>query len=224
MTQAWNNTGFPAAATTDDIDVAGAALINGVKTALTRYWGSADPSSGAPTAWGSAELGTEWWDSTDTDNPVRKVWSRLTAAPTYGWRTLRYPKLKWLTTPAAVTFSPASPAAADVVYTDVDLTSLLDSSCQDAGQLLPVVKAVLLRIRVRETGTIATGDNTYFKIRGKGTTDERKLYCKVSSVYEEQDVWVSLDSAGAFQFGIDVGSASPNVEYEAWVRAIVEET
>lgn len=226
MTQTYQVSGFPAPATTDFMDVYATRLFNGVETVRTLYAGSSDPSVGAPVTWGAADVGVLWLDTTDPANPKLKLWQQLSATPTYGWRTLRILKTKYLSTPQAITFSPASPAGADVAFTDVSLATLLNGAgAQDAGQTVPVVRAVQLRIRVR-TGaleTIPAGDNCYFAVREKGSTNEQRVYPQVANRYVESQVWIGLDSSEVFQFAVDVGGGTPAFEYEAWVCAIAEE-
>ncbi len=202
---------------------------NGVESALTHYWGPSDPSAGASPAWGAAELGTIWIDTTDPQNPVAKMWCRLDATPTYGWRTMRVPKIKWLTATAlasrAITFSPASPATGDVAFTAVDLTTLLDT-LQDSTQVTHLVVAVLLRIRVR-TGaseTVPTTDDAYFGVRptGAGASSQNNVYAQVANRYFEAQVWVPLDANESFDFKVEVGGGTAGFEYAAWIDAIAE--
>jgi hypothetical protein len=226
VAQKHNTSGYPAPALTMDGDDYFAGNHNGVLTALTNHSGAPDPSSGAPVAWGADEVGRVWLDTTDPANPVFKLWQQLSGTPTYGWRTLRYLKTKWLTAPQAVTFSPASPAAADVAATDVDLTTLLDGAgVQDTSQTAPVVKGVWLRVRVRtgasETITAAT-DHAYFQLNEKSSTVVQRLYCQVANRYVERTVFVPLDSGEIFQFLVKVGGGTPAFEYEAWVVGLVE--
>lgn len=202
----------------------------GIEAVRTMYRGPNDPSDGADPAWGADELGTLWMDDSDPIQTIVYQWSQLDSGPTYGWRTLSVPKLKWLHEVAlasrAVSFSPASPAAADVAFTAVDLTTLLND-LQDAGQVTHLVTAVLLRIRVRtgasETITAAT-DHAYFAVRRKsaGASTEDRIYCQVQNRFVEAQVWVPLDSGEEFDFSVKVGGGTPAFEYAAWVDALVE--
>jgi len=221
MTQKHNTSGYTKAATTTDVDVAGAAFINSLETAISRFAGTSDPSTGAPAAWGSAEVGYLWLDTTDPDLPVLKQWQRLTAAPTYGWRTMRVPKLVWLTTPFDAVSSTTS--AADVAYTDVDLTATLDSSGQDAGQVLPTVRLVCLRVYANCTvGAIPAGDTGFVKVRGKSATDEVKVHAMVAAKPHYQQVWVSLDTGETFQYGVDTNAGAVTMGYEIKVLGFIE--
>lgn len=221
MTQKHNTSGYDKATTTNDVDVAGAAFINSHETALSRFSGSSDPSVGATVTWGSAEVGYTWLDTTDVDSPIEKQWQRLTAGPTYGWRTMRKPKVKWLETPFDAVASTTT--AADVVYADKDLTASLDSSGQDAGQLLPTVRLVCLRIMANCTvGAIPAGDTGYVKVRGKGFTDEHKVHALVAAKPSYQQVWVSLDTTETFQYGVDTNAGAVTIGYEIKVMGFVE--
>lgn len=225
MTAKWNSPSYPKPASSDMGDTWLDALYDGVDTARTLHAGSTDPSTSAPTAWGADDVGALWFDTTAPASPVLKVWQQLAASgPSYGWRTLRIPKVKWLTTPAAVTFSPTSPAAADVAFTDVSLATLLNSN-QDAGQTEAAVGSVLMRLRcyTGASETIPTGsDNCYFAVRTKGGTNEQRLYPQVANRLVETTVWVPLDASEVFQFAIDVGGGTPSFTYEAEVLAILE--
>lgn len=227
--QKWGTSGYPEAATTMNVDDFLVACAQGVNTAAARYSGSSDPSSGASPAWGATEVGRTWHDTTDVANPVEKEWQQLAASgPTYGWRTMRRWKVKLLSAPQAVTFSPASPAAADVAATDCSLATLLNGSAgsvQDASQVESTVRAVQMRIRVRtgasETITAAT-DHAYFQVNEKGATVVQRLYCQVANRYVETTVWVGLNSSEVFQFLVKVGGGTPAFEYEAWVIGFAE--
>lgn len=229
MVQKYNTSGFDAPVVGDYGDVIFAGVINGIETALTHDAGTGDPSSGAAVAWGANDVGRFWCDRTDADNPVWKVWQQIAAGPTYGWRTMRLRKTKWLTAPETVTFSPASPAAADVAATDVDLSTLLDDGgsgdVQDASQLVSKVVGVWLRIRVRtgasETITAAT-DHAYFQVNQNGGTVVQRIYCQVANRYMEATVFVPLDTDEIFEFLVKVGGGTAAFEYEAWVIGFQE--
>lgn len=222
MTQKHNTSGYPKAATTDYADVAGAAFINSHETALSRFAGTSNPATGAPTAWGSAEVGYLWLDTTDANSPVLKQWQQLTTGPTtYGWRDMRTPKLVWLGTPFDAVASTTS--ATDVAYTDVDLTASLDSSGQDSGQVLPTVRLVCLRVMANCTvGAIPAGDTGFVKVRGKGNTDETKVHALVAAKPHYQQVWVSLDTGEAFQYGVDTNAGAVTMGYEIKVMGFIE--
>lgn len=225
--QLYNSLTYPKAGGSGQaISVWGGYVQNGINTALTHDAGTADPSSGAPVTWSADDVGRLWLDITSALNPVWKLWQALTAGPTYGFRTLRYWKIKTLTAPQAVTFSPASPAAADVAASDCDLTTLLDTAgVQDTSQTAATVRAVWMRIRVRtgasETITAAT-DHAYFQVNEKSATVVQRIYCQVANRHVEETLLVPLDSDEIFQFLVKVGGGTPAFEYEAWVVGFAE--
>lgn len=218
MAQTWNAGANPLGTVADDADDLFSELIGGVQTALTCYSGSSDPSTGAPTAWGVGEVGTWWKDTTDVDNIVWKQWQRLTAGPTYGWRTVRAHKHLWPTANVAVIA--ATSTGADVVYTDQSLASIADASLQDSGQLLGLVKVATLIIRCRfTTSTHPGGDKLFVKVRNKGGTNERKVYCAPTvNVWVEQEVECLLNSSEVFQYGVDTNAGGNTVEYQIDVK------
>lgn len=228
MTQKWNSGSEPVPAIDDFMDDVVDDLQEGVETAITHDSGSADPSSGAPAAWGANDVGRIWHDRTDPANPKLKIWQQLSATPTYGWRTLRLLKTRYLGAPQAVTFTTASPAASDVVWEDVNLTTLLDGAgVQDTSQTAPTVRAVLLKIQVAagasETLGATGSDSCYLAVREKGSTQDIRIQPQIADRYFYAYVWVGLDSSEVFQFMVDVGGGTPNFRYAAWVVAIQEE-
>lgn len=226
MAQSWNTTGAPRAAGTDDVSTYLGLLLGGVNTVATLYSGNSDPSVGAPSAWGAAEVGTPWLDTTDPAEPVLSIWQQLTAAgPTYGWRRVRLPKLVRIDDPSAatVTFTSASPAAADVPWEDVDLSALL-STYRDADEAK--VSRVLLGLKIR-TGaaeTVPTTDDAWIALRKKGSSDAHgeRVYAQVANRYVYAQVWVELDTAQTMQMRVEVGGGTPAFEYEARLLAFVE--
>lgn len=223
MAQLWNTSGGSKPASTDDASVYMGRCLNGIDTAITGYSGTSDPSSGAPIAWGAAEVGAPWRDTTVAANPVWKQWQQLTSSPTYGWRTLRLSKRIDLATQAALTFSPVSPAAADQTWTTLDLSTLLDSH-QDAGQVDPLVTRVLLRVRIR-TGaseTIPLTDDAWISFRRNGSTNEARVYAQIQNRYAEDRVWVDLDGGEILEWRVEVGGGTPAFEYEAWLVSLEE--
>lgn len=227
MTQLWNTAAGAKAAASDDASTYMGKCLNGIDTAVTHYAGGSDPSSGAPIAWGAADTGILWKDTTDVRNPEWKQWQQLTAAgPTYGWRQLRLRKRIDLATHAALTFSPVSPAAADVAWTDLDLSTLLDAN-QDAASAEALVLQVLLRVRIR-TGaseTIPLTDDAWMAFRAKGEThDGQRIYAQIQNRYVEGWIWCNLDADEILQFRVEVGGGTPAFEYEAWMVAFLEAT
>jgi hypothetical protein len=231
MVQQWNSGAYDPGEIDHDADVLFAELIGGVKSALTFYAGSSDPSSGAPTAWDSPEVGTEWKDTTDADNIVRKQWQQLTTGPTtYGWRTMRLQKTLWPTSRQSVIA--AATTAADLAYANQSLAAILDAgpgNVQDAGQLRPRVRSVTLIIRTRfTTSTHPATDTLFVKVRpgqASANTNERKVYCPPTvNVWHEQEVEVQLDTSEVFQWGVDTNAGGNTVAYEIELKCAKEET
>lgn len=219
----WHTSGLNQPVGTDTIDVYQAGLKDGVNTALAHYTGTSDPSTGASPAWGATEVGRLWNDRTDPANPVLRMYTQLTSGPTYGWRTMRSPKLKMLTAPQAVTFTTTSPQTAAVAWEDVSLASLLNTAgVQDTGDTARLVRLVYLRLRCKEAGTIPTSDAVYLAVREKGSTLAQRLYPQVAGRWVENTLWVGLNTSEVFQFMVDVAAASPSFTYEAEVLGFIE--
>lgn len=245
MTAQWNtNVGGAQSAAGDvvnqDWGIEGSRLVKGVWSAFTDNANATDPSAGAPVPWGSREVGAVWLD-TGVDgtpaSPVLKRWQQLTSTPTYGWRTLRLRKIRFIPDPtlAAVVFAPASPAAADVPWTDVALATTLDGAApgdvQDAGQLQALVSEVLLQVEVTADAAETLTDPTkgYIAFRAKGasfTNQDERVYAQVAARPVQQQVWVPLAPAGAdaekMQFKVVVGGGVPSFVYSAKIVAIAE--
>ncbi len=239
MTAQWNsNVGGAQVAAGDTANqnwgTEGARLVKGVWSAFTQNASASDPSSGAPTAWTSREVGALWLD-TGVDgtaaSPVLKRWQQLTSGPTYGWRTLRMRKTKFIADPtlAVVTFSTASPAAADVAWEDVAFATVLDGATpgdvQDAGQLAAIVSEVLLQIEVTPGVSEVITDATkgYMAWRCKGATNqEQRVYGQVAGRPFQAQLLVQLDANEKAQMKVVVGTVTPNFAYSAKVVEIHE--
>jgi len=196
--------------------------LNGIETVRSFYRGSSDPSSGA--SWGADQLSAVWVDDTDPVNTVAKQWCILASPSTYGWRTLRIPKIKWLGTPIAWSFSTTNPATGDIAYTSQDLSTDLDSSGQDASQTEHLVIAVYVAVKVR-TGaseTVPLTDDCYLKLRTPSGTNEVRIYPQVQNRYVTQTLWLPLSAAEAFEVGVDVGGGTPAFEYSMDVLGLME--
>jgi len=209
-------------------------LINGVEAALSSFYGATDPSTGS---WGSGQLGYRWI-STDPalghsdSNPAVYRWEQTdSVGPTYGWVLLGLLGWRRHDTPAnrALSFSPASPATANVAWSDHSFASQLDTERTAQGiSTDKLAYAAKLRIRVEAADTIPTGASNetkgYFAIRRKGDTgDGARIYAQVADRALEQEVVVFLDSAETAQFAVQVeDGASPSFKYEAWVEAWME--
>lgn len=223
MTATYDTLANPAIGASDTFATVHSKAINGFSTALSDFAGSSDPSTGA--GWGASQVGYKWLDTTSAQNPVLKRWQQLTTAPTYGWRTLRLFKWHLLSAPVAVTLATASPAAADVTWTDEDFTTDLDTVTDNDDM---AVAAVMLRCMVRETGTIrttASGTTSSYggiEWRKKGDTVAQHVYAQVASVPNEATLIVGLDSSEIAQYQLTVGSASPNLEFTVEIVAYLE--
>lgn len=230
MTNGWNDSGGDAYDTDDDWSTASGKFGLGIDAALTLNASATDPSVGATETWGADQVGRPWWDigvDGSAASPVLKIWQQLTSSPTYGWRRMRLPKLIWLDTPKAVTFTSTSPAGSDVPWEDVDLVTALDASgSQDTGQVASRVKAVCLQVRCK-TGaseTIVAGTSEpYIAFRAKSGSQDSRVSPQVQNLPMEQQVWVPLDSAEVMQFMVTVGGGTPGFIYEAWIIGIEEE-
>lgn len=190
-------------------------LINGIQTAASHYSGSADPQSGALTAWTSADLGTEWEDTTDPDNPVRKVYGTTTGSTTYGWITARIPKLLWPSSNVAVVA--ATTTGVDIAYgSPTTLSTILNASVQDASQTRRLVKSVTLIVRCRfTTSTHPGGDVLWIKLKNYGGGNERQVYCPSAvNVWTEQEVEMLLDSTERFDYSVDTNGGGNTVAYQ----------
>lgn len=198
-------------------------LINGVKTALTHYAGSTDPSVGALTAWTSADVGVKWLDTTDPANPVWKLRQQVTGGPTYGWRPLRTPKLKMLTTPVDVIA--AASIAADAIYADVSLAALLDGAApevQDPSCNACVVRLVLLNVYMKPTAAVPGGDKCWIALREKGTTNEIKVHGQVNGVPRWERHWVGLNASEVLQRQYDANGGTATFDVQVQIVGLVE--
>lgn len=210
MTQQWKSGAYPEGSVADDADDLFSELIGGVKSALTHYAGSADPQTGA---WGAAEVGTEWEDTTNPDNPVTYRWERLTAVPAYGWRLKRATKTIHLETD--VDALAAASTAVDVAWTALDLTAVLDASVQDAGQVLPAVRRVRLQVYVKITaGAHPTGLKCYVALRQTGTTAPVHYVCaQILNIPVYAEVLVGLDTGESLDYSVDTNAGGNTVAY-----------
>lgn len=221
MTSKHNTTGHPVPDyTSQDWDVFAGYMQDGLDTALTHFYGASDPSSGAPTPWGAAELGTVW-----TQDPgggsyttVDWIWAELTAG-NYGWRRRRIPKLIWLDTPVEAV---AAASATEAAYGDVSLAAALSASVQDSGQSLPLVGLVCLRVVITPTAAVAAGDHCYMKFRKKGTTNEFKCKGIVNGVPSTYQIWVGLDTSEVMQVGYETNAAASGFDFTCHIVGAIE--
>ncbi len=200
MTQKWNTTANPEPTSATYYNEAGVDLIDGVNTAITRFYGTADPSSGA--SWGADEVGTTWLDSTnatagagDDLGVVVKVWSVLTAAPTYGWRTRN--------ARAYIALEPNVNVLAD---TDESTAAFADLVL--TGDTSTRAVAALIQVEVEDSGTPAAG--VYAEFRKNGTTTDarsRRIYPQVTDIPVMQQFIVELDVAQTLEYALNASGA-----------------
>jgi hypothetical protein len=198
--QKWGTTDEPEPALTDDVDEILADVIEGVNTVRTRYSETKDPSSGA--SWGVDQIGTEWLDTNnelgnggDDLGGFVKVWVKLDATPTYGWRVL-YRRTYTALEPDVNVLDLS--AQSTVTDTDLDLTSSTSARAV----------AARLLVTVKDTGTPAA--TVFASIRKNGTTTdarERRVYPQAAGVTISQIVEVELDSAQVMEYAIDASGA-----------------
>ncbi len=197
-------------------------LLAGVEGAATNYRSATAPDSGAPVLWADREAGI-WWEDIGVDgsvlNPVMKRWVKLTSGPdTYGWKKVCAFYTQYLTAPIAITLSPAGPHAADVAFTTHSLAALFDAQADhiDAHRVV----AALIDFDVKETGTVPANDtDAYLAVRSNGGTDERRIYCQVSSRPVRDRFWVVLDASEQFEWSVQVGTGTPNLSVAAQILA-----
>jgi len=200
MTQKWDTTSYAIPTSATAYNESAGDLIDGVDTARTRYYGTADPSSGA--SWDADQLGVEWVDSTneiggagDDLGAVVKVWSVLTDAPTYGWLT-RNARAYIALEPNvnALDLSAQSTAA----FADLDLTG--DTS----GRAI----AVLIQVDIEDSGSPAAAVNAEFRKNGT-TTDarERRIYPQAAGVPNMTQMIVELDVNQTLEYALNASGA-----------------
>lgn len=233
MSLGWNTSGRPRRAATGQTWAEQASYFGyGIDAAMTHQSSATDPSTGAPSAWGSSEVGTLWLDigvDGTAANPVLKQWQQITATPTYGWRRMRLRKMKWLNDPATdgtVVFTTASPQVADVAWEDLPFATILDDASsgdvQDANNVAAKVTEVLLRVRITDSGTISSATKGYIAFRAKGGSQEYRIYAQVSGRPVEEEIWVPLDTNEKAQWSAVVGTGAPSFAYSATVVAFAE--
>jgi len=201
MTALWNTSGEVKPTTATVYPTFGSRIINGVDTAVTRYYGSSDPSSGA--SWGASEVGVEWVDSTNEINgagddlgAVVKVWCVLTTAPTYGWLT-RNLRAYIPEEPNSNVLNLANQST--TAFTDLDLNTATD------GRAI----AVRLLVTIEDSGTPAAA--VFADFRKNGTTTDaraRRVYPQVTDIPVCQIIEVELDSTQIMEYAIDASGAS----------------
>ena len=221
MVQKYDTASNPPIASGIKLSVFGQRAWDGIDTALTHYAGSSDPSN----SWGANHVGILWLDTTDAANPKLKMWCQLTASPSYGWRTLRIGKTKTFQ-PVELTLTPSPKAAANIAWTTLDISTQLDAQ-QDTGQVAADVAAVDLLLRIQPGASETVGaDNAYLKVRTSSSwsTFEHRLYAAAQGRWNQTVISrLPLDAAEAFQWGLEVGGGTVDMDYEIWLCGIHEE-
>lgn len=202
MTQKWNTGSYPAPTGATVGSDRFVDLQDGLETALTHDAGTADPSSGAPAAWGASEIGRIWLDRTnerygggDDLGVVTKRWER-TGASSYGFVT--HPLVSW---------HPVSPSTVVVESTllnglawrDLDLTTTTSS----------YAVRVLLNVEVQDDHGVGSG--VYAALRKNGLSEERvalRVYPQVATLPNRQQFMVEVDANQVLEYTVVPYSAT----------------
>ena len=201
------------------------AVEDGLKTIETHYSGTTDPSS--THGWDGTQEGIVWCDSTNPYSPIWKQWSKIGPLGTdWGWRTMGFRKVRYLTAEVVLAPTSASPAAADVAWEDFDLSTDLEG-VQDAGQTYSTVSEAILRVRVKADAAESLGSNDgYIAFRGKGMTSEQRVYAPSDGAlggrYAEAILTVPLNGSEVAQLSVKVGGAAPSFVYEVSLIGFME--
>lgn len=202
MTQKWDTTTYPKSAVGDDVDDLFARLIDGIDTAITHYYGTADPSTGS---WGAAQLGAIWIESDnaiggsgDDEGAVWKIWSILDSTPTYGWREISVRAI-FDESPNTNKLNLASQST--TAFTNCDVSG-------DLGSYGERAQAVYLAVQVEDSGTPSS--SVYASFRPDGvTTDaqEQRVYPQAAGVPVTAFLRVPLGTGGIFEYDINASGA-----------------
>jgi hypothetical protein len=231
MTQKWDTTGDPKPVSGvggDNADVWMTKVMNGVDTAITRYSGTGDPSSGA--GWGSAQIGATWLDTSGTTgghSPVEKEWAPRSTGG-HGWRVFNGRREVWVDDAPDIGLA-GSPAGADLAFANHTLTSTLNTY-QDANFQTAQVREVLLACKVTAgaSETYAAGeDKGYLQLRKDGTATniDLRVYAVGSGLPGFGQLWVPVAYDGTdekIQRGVKVGNGTPSFAFVARLLAFRE--
>lgn len=224
MTRAWHSDVDDVPDGTEPYADLSSLFIGGIKSALTRFAGSTDPSSAALTPWDATDVGTQWLDTGATGTavtPILWTWSRLTSGPTYGWSRDREPKIIMLTAPQDVIA--AASIAADSAAADVNLATILDTAgVQDAGDNERVVRAVLLDVYLKPTAAVATGDKCWIELKAKGETAVWRVNGQVNGVPVRQRAWLACSSAEVIQRQYDTNVGACPFDVLVTIAGVME--
>lgn len=217
MVQSWDTTAKPKPVlNVDSPDTWAQRQSEGIDTAITRYWGTADPSSGA--GWGSAQRGALWYDEgADEYNPTLKEWLRHNTGGTdYAWRLVKSRRHLVPEPRTAITMPFASPATADQVWTTLSLATMLNT-LQGATWQRPKVYEVVLEVEVTAGASEVITDPAkgYLAFRKKGGTDEIKCHAQVAGRPIRYEITVPVDTSSVedLETRLFVGTGTPSFSF-----------
>lgn len=205
---------------TPDIQSGFSKAQDGIESALTHYYGDADPSAAATPPWDGNQYGTVWVDANDPDNPITKRWEKLDGTPTpWGWRTLSAPLVHHLDEADWFDLPSNGVEVADTGWHPAgeSLSVLLD-----AVQAVPIrrVTAVLVKLTVTAGGDIV-GANAYIAFRKLGSAGEGiRHFAQVKArPTTEAMFWLQLDAAEKYDWQAFVGDTTPSFNHTGKVVA-----
>lgn len=194
MAAKWNSSGYPVPVPPNSFPDQLTKLKLGVDTAVTEDAGTSDPSTGAPTPWGAAEVGRRWYDRTneagaggDDLGGETKRWER-TAPSTYSMRDTGV-RGYFASEPNTVVLTVT--ASSVTAWTDLDVGGATTSDR---------ALAVKLQVEVVESNP---GAGVSFGLRKKGVTTDglvRRVYPQVSGISVGAEVTVELDTSQTLQY------------------------
>lgn len=200
------------------------ALDVGILVALSLSYGTDDPDSGS---WDDSQYGRIWTRSSSPGSaasPLMRRWQQLEAAgPGHGWRDLRLQKNVYPAATNALTFSPASTQAADVAWTTLDLSTLLDD-LQDAGQVEAEVHAVklLVSLKVHASATLGADDGYIAFRKPSDTLQEKRVAVAVAGRTVWAEIEVELDGEEIEWSLVVPGGGTKTTTYAAWITKVLE--
>lgn len=198
MTSKWNTSGnaVPTGNTVPSDRFAGHK--DGIDTAATHFAGTSDPSSGAPTTWGAAEIGSLWFDRTnerygggDDIGSLTKIWERG-GASSYGWRTIGATSWTAVNDPTNVLDSDNLTAVLD--WRDLDLTVATSS----------YAIRVLLNVEVIDADGADATTLVAFRPNGESTatTQAMRVYPQVATIPTMAQVWMDVDAGQVLEYTV----------------------
>lgn len=217
MVSAWDTTAKPKPVlNVENIDTWQERQSEGIDTAITRYFGTADPSSGA--SWGANQRGAQWYDASvsgvyDEYNPRLKEWVRHnTGASDYAWRPVRTRREFWPDNPPTITMPWATPQVVDQTWATLSLATLINSH-QDATFQKALVSEVEIEVTLTEAGTV-TPTTAYLELRKKGAASmARRVKCQVSTMPMVETIRLPVDTAEDLEVQLKVGTGAPSLAF-----------